>query len=263
MGFALKKFVSFWLMPLPFCLTLSLVGLALLFSRKRVRLGRTLIAVSLLLLLLLGNGAVSIWLMRPLESIYPPVPELIAGEAPPEALTRCGYIVVLGGGHTDSENISSLSKLSSAARSRIAEGVRLAHALPEARLVVSGHGEPGMPTHAAILADAAVSLGIDPSRIVALHEPRDTHDEARLVAALVGDTPFALVTSAGHLRRATALMKRAGANPVPCPCDFSAWPRPTKRWRDYLQWDAESLVRSTAAIYERLGYTWARLRGQV
>src|SRR5690606_13524743 len=147
--------------------------------------------------------------------------------------------------------------LSSAARSRLAEGVRLAHALPEARLVVSGRGEPGMPTHAAVLADAAVSLGINRSRIVTLHQPRDTHDEARTVAALVGDTPFALVTSAGHLRRATALLERAGSNPLPCPCDFSARPNPTHRWRDYFQWDTESLSRSTWAVYERLGYTWA------
>src|SRR6185295_19383188 len=40
MFFWLKKFIAFWLMPLPFCLTAMLVGLLLTFSKKRARLGR-------------------------------------------------------------------------------------------------------------------------------------------------------------------------------------------------------------------------------
>ena len=37
MQFWLKKFVTFWLMPLPFCLTLLVAGLWLTRSAKRAR----------------------------------------------------------------------------------------------------------------------------------------------------------------------------------------------------------------------------------
>ena len=48
MFFWLKKSVSFWLMPLPFCLTLLVMGLVLLWTR-RARLGRGLLVTATLL----------------------------------------------------------------------------------------------------------------------------------------------------------------------------------------------------------------------
>jgi uncharacterized SAM-binding protein YcdF (DUF218 family) len=262
MFFWLKKFIAFWLMPLPMCLALLLGGLALVRSKRRSRLGYSLIAASTLLLLLLGNKAVSTALIRPLETVYPAVPELAAGQPVPPALAACRFVAVLGGGHGDTPGLSAVNKLSGSARGRLMEGIRLLRALPDAQLIVSGGGEDGQLTHAAILASAAVSLGVDPARIIRLETARDTEDEAREIHRVVGGAPFALVTSAWHLRRATALMRGAGLHPLPCPSDYAVRPSPGFRVNDYT-WDTDSLDRSTKAVYERLGYLWVRLRGKV
>ena len=61
----------------------------------------------------------------------------------------------------------------------------------------------------------AVELGIQPSALVIMDHALNTAEEARDVAALLGHTPFILVTSAYHMPRAMQLMLRAGARPVP------------------------------------------------
>ena len=262
MGFLLKKFVSFWLMPLPFCLTLLVVGVVLLLFSKRQRLARTLVASSALLLLLFSNKAVSMALIRPLETLYPPIPELAPGQPLPTALAGCRYIVVLGGGHGESPGFSAVNQLSTSARGRLMEALRLARALPDAQLVFSGHAGPKVKSHAAVLAEAAVSLGIDPARIVRLDSPRDTEDEAAATAQLVGTQRFVLVTSAWHMRRAIALMRGQGLEPIAGPSDYTSRQPGEKRFTDYT-WDTESLGRSTWAVYERIGYVWVSLRGKV
>ena len=260
--FWLKKFVSFWLMPLPFCLTLLTVGLVILIFSRRARLGRWLLIAGTVLLGLFSNKVVSTWLVQPIELTFAPIPELKANAPLPAELARCRFVVVLGSGHSDSPGFSANNQLSSAALARITEGVRLLRFLPGAKLVVNGGGRPGYPTHAAVLGRVAVELGSDPGRIVYAEAGRDTEDEAREVAALVGQAPVALVTTAWHLPRAAALFRRAGVDVLPCPTDYTARPSPEFYWSD-VDWDVASLERSTAAVRERIGYLWVWLRGKV
>jgi uncharacterized SAM-binding protein YcdF (DUF218 family) len=215
-----------------------------------------------ILLLLFSNKFVSTWLVRRLELSYPPMPEFALNAPLPSDLIACRTVVVLGGGHVDTPNLAALNKLSSASRARLTEGVRIARALPDAKLVVMGHGAPNQPSHAEVQAEAAISLGINPDRIVRIDRPRDTEDEAMELRDLLGPEPFALVTSAWHLRRATALMRNRGLHPVPCPCDYMSRPRGNLTWRDFM-WNTESLGRSTWAVYERLGFLWAKSRGRI
>jgi uncharacterized SAM-binding protein YcdF (DUF218 family) len=114
-----------------------------------------------------------------------------------------------------------------------------------------------------VLAAAAVSLGIDPKRIVQIDTARDTDDEVQAVKQRLGTaTPFALVTSAWHMPRAMGLMHRAGLSPVPCPADFLSRVSAETRASDWL-FDLSGLEQSTWAIYERLGTTWAKLQGKI
>jgi uncharacterized SAM-binding protein YcdF (DUF218 family) len=260
--FGLKKFISFWLMPLPFCLTLIAAGGLLLLVGQRMRLARRLIAVGALLLLGFSNRTLSVWLVAPLESRYPAIPELHAGEPLPPALAACRYVVVLGGGHTNLAGLPATSKLSTSALGRLVEGVRLLRALPDAQLIVTGPGTAPEPTHAAVLAQAAESLGIAADRIHLVENVRDTEDESQAVRAIVGSAPVALVTSAWHLPRAAALFRRAGVAVLPCPADFLGRPNPQFHWAD-LTWDTDSLNRSTMAVRENIGYLWVWLRGKV
>ena len=260
--FSLKKFVSFWLMPVPMCLSLLVTGLVLLLATKRARLARGLLIAGVVLFTLFANKLVSVALVRPIEATFPSIPELSPGAPLPAALERCRYIVVLGSGHSDSPGFSANNKLSAAALARIVEGVRLARLLPAAKLVLTGGGEPGYPTHAAMLAQVAQELGVSADRILKVEDVRDTEDEARGVRALVGTAPVALITTAWHLPRAAGLFRRAEVDTLPCPTHFIARPSPEFKWGE-LGWDMESLERSTAAVRERIGYLWVWLRGKV
>ena len=258
--FWLKKFVSFWLMPLPFCLALLVAGLALSRRPGRTRTGRSLIAAATALLLLFGNKTVSRWLLHPLEAEYPPIPEIAAGAPPPASIAACRYIAVLGGGNSNDVGMPASSQLSTSALARIVEAVRLARILPDATLIVSGPAEPGRRSHASVLTHAAKSLGIAASRIVLIDTARDTEDEAAAVRAIAGQAPVALVTSAWHMPRAAILFRQAGVAFVACPADFVARVDPSFNWDDLL-WDSESLERSTLAVHERIGALWLRVRG--
>jgi uncharacterized SAM-binding protein YcdF (DUF218 family) len=160
MLFWLKKTVSFWLMPLPVCLTLMIAGLALTRHERRRRLGRILLTTGLALLIAFSNKAVSRWLIAPLEAVYPPIPELAQPSPVPAELAACRYIVVLGGGHGDMPGLAATNKLSTSGIGRLAEGARLARALPDATVIVSGPSDGRGETHARVLARAAESLGL-------------------------------------------------------------------------------------------------------
>jgi uncharacterized SAM-binding protein YcdF (DUF218 family) len=261
MLFWLKKSLSYWLMPLPLCLVLIVAAWILTRTEKRARVGRRLIAAAGVILLLLGNATVSMWLVRPLETLYPAIPEIrSANEVPPE-LDACQFVVVLGGGYGDTSGLSATNQLSPSALARVVEAVRILRFLPDVRLIVSGPAEDDRPSLASVLAQAAVSLGVDRSRILLIDTARDTEDESNAVKALAGDLRVALVTSAWHMPRAMALFRNAQVDALPCPADFSARPNVEFSLKD-LGWDSESLERSTNAIHERLGYLWLRLRGK-
>ncbi len=264
MLFWLKKAISFWLMPLPFCVALMAAGLLLLRSTLCPRAGRRLLVTGLLLLFILGNKQVGRALLRPLENQYPPIPEIAAGEPLPPRLAECRAIVILGGGHADQAGLSALGQLSASSLGRLTEGVRLARLRPYIPLYVSGPAiGPLGRTHANVLAAAATSLGVEPKRIIQIDVARDTDDEVQVVKQLIGpNVPFALVTSAWHMPRAMALMHRAGLNPLPCPADFLSRGNTEFHLTDWT-FDVSGLEQSTWAIYERLGTTWAKLQGKI
>lgn len=261
--FWLKKAVTFWLMPLNASLTLMILGAVLAFSPRWARAGRRIALAGLLLLLVASNRQVGLWLLGPLERTYPAIPEIPAGAPLPPALARCRYIVVLGGGHAEATALPATSRLSVYALGRITEAVRLARLLPDATIITSGPASaPGRTSHAAMLARAAISLGIAPDRFLCIDQARDTEDETYAVRERIGAAPFALVTSAWHMPRAMGLMRQAGLHPLACPADYHARAEDEFSWSD-LQWGIDGLERTTWAVHERLGLLWGRLRGKI
>jgi uncharacterized SAM-binding protein YcdF (DUF218 family) len=207
MLFWLKKFVSFWLMPLPFCALLTIAGLVLMRSPKRARLGRGLLVTAIVLLLLLSNKYVSRWLVRPLETRYPAIPEFAAGQPLPSQIAACRYVFVFGGGNGLSPNMAATNLLSTTALARTVEAVRILRAIPEAKLVVSGPSTADRISHAVILARAAQTLGISADRIIHIENAHDTEDESRAIKRVAGDAKVALVTSAWHMPRRCAAVR--------------------------------------------------------
>jgi len=259
MLFWLKKALTAPFLPLYFALFTGLLGSALLWT-KRQKTGRALVTAAALSLAIFANKGVALLLIAPLESKYAAIPEARVATNLPAQVTACHTIVVLGGGHSNTTNLSRVNQLSSASLSRLTEAVRLAHLLPGANLIVSGYNGPGRPSHAQILAEAAISLGVAPERIVRMDDTRDTEDEALELVRHLGHEPFLLVTSAWHLPRAMALCEKAGLHPIPVPADFMARPGADTGWQLFA-WDLGALERSTMAIHERLGLFWVRLHG--
>lgn len=261
MLFWLKKFISFWLMPLSICVAAMLAGLVLARCTKRVRLGRALVLAGLGLLLVCSNRFVGVRLLRPLETRHAPMPEFSGTQPPPADLAACRYVVVLGGGNGHTPGMAATNLLSRPALSRLAEGVRLLRVLPEAKLIVSGPASGGRAAHATVLARAAQSLGVAPERIVHIDHARDTEDEAEAVQRLAPGGRVAVVTSAWHMPRSIALFQGAGLAPVACPADFRTHADEDFSFEDVL-WDVGSLECSTLAVRERIGYLWIWLRGK-
>ncbi len=264
MLFWLKKTIGYWLMPLPFCLALIVAGLLLLRSVRWPKAGRRLLITGVLLLLFFSNKQVGRALLRPLESQYAAIPDFAPGAPLPPRLAECRAIVVLGGGHADQTGLSAAGQLSASSLSRLTEAVRLAHLRPRIRVYVSGPAiGPGGRTHAAVLAAAAVSLGVEQDRIVQIDTARDTDDEVQVVKNFLGpDVPFALVTSAWHMPRAMGLMRRAGLKPLACPTDFLSRGNNQFHLTDWT-FDVSALQQSTWALRERLGATWAKMQGKI
>lgn len=264
--FELKKIIGFLLMPLPFALGLMTLGLVLGALRRRP-VGILALLAGWAVLAVASNRGVAARLTSSLENTYAPAP---AADAPvsawPADLRETGFVAVLGGGHGDAERLSAGQRLSPSARARLTEGVRLAVALPKAWLVVSGpRNAPGeganqaRPTHARVLADAAVELGFSRARIIEIDSARDTAEETAALRRLAGDDAVALVTSAWHLPRAMRLAEAAGLRAFPCPADYLGGRDERISPFAWVAWDAESLANSTRAWREYLGRAWASL----
>lgn len=261
MFFWLKKLVGYCLMPVPLLVFLLVVGAFLIWRKRGGRFGRLLLSTGAVLMLLASNKLVSSWLVHPLEQRYAPVPEISRAADLPTNLAACRFVVVLGGGNANTPGAAALTELSTSARARLTEAVRILRWLPEARLLVSGPASQGMPSHATVLEKAAISLGIEPSRIERIEHARDTEDEAIAVKRRAQNTPILLITSAWHMPRAMALFQSAGVNTVACPTDYASHSDGQFHGTDLL-WDMESLQRTTVACRERLGYVWIWLRGK-
>ncbi len=262
MLFWLKKALTLPFIPLHFSLLTGALGLLLCLRPRRARCGQLLIVCSVLSLIVFSNKGVSLLLISPLENTYAPLPDFTSRDSLPDDLARCRAVVVLGGGHSDAPALSRTNQLVPSALSRLAEAIRIARLLPDARLATSGHNGFDKISHAQVVAEAAVALGFPGDRIDVLHTPRDTEDEANTVKTKYGSGPIALVTSAWHLRRAAALFREAGVEIVPVPADYAARPDDDTALARWLTWDLASLDRSGRANKEWLGLLWAKLRGK-
>jgi uncharacterized SAM-binding protein YcdF (DUF218 family) len=194
----------------PLLMALLLMGAGLwLLRRKRVRPGTWILAGAVALAYLSSTSLVGNALLVPLERQYPAL-DLAK-------IAAVSDIVVLGSGYEPYDHIPVTGALDPDGLARIAEGVRLARARPGARLLVSGGARPGHAPIAEGYAQFAAAMGIAPSSVVSLHRALDTAQEARDVFAVLGHSPFILVTSAYHMPRAMKLMQRAGAQPLAAP----------------------------------------------
>jgi uncharacterized SAM-binding protein YcdF (DUF218 family) len=257
MLFILKKLVSRLLFPLPFSLGLAVVGLGLLWFTRRQRAGKVLVTLGVLLLLLLSTGAVSGQLIAPLEARHPPY-GLHDTYPVPESEVR--YVVVLAGGYPAVEGYPITRQADGGGMARLVEGVRVYRRCPNSTLILSGgrgadpNLDPGTLTNMLFVK----LLGVDEARVVVRNVSRDTEDEARNLAEIIGTAPMVLVATAAHMPRALAIFEAQGMRAIAAPTDYrtglvhvfiveSLYP------------NADALYNSERAIYEALGTLWLKV----
>jgi uncharacterized SAM-binding protein YcdF (DUF218 family) len=233
-AFTAKKALSALLCPLGMCLAL-LVG-ALIFWRRtpKGRLSAWLVFFAATWLLITSLPTTAYLIMRPLEDMAGP-------SADPDTLKQLGVqcVLVLGGG--------------SEADRRVVEGIRLFRHLPNTRLIVSG----GREGEVARIRSLPLEMGVAEHALTVDTGAFDTVDETKLFSKIVGDRPFALVTSAYHIPRAMRLFRNAGLMPVAAPCEYRAKKLPALP--TCLLPNADALLTTQLAIHEYMGIAWLDL----
>jgi len=250
MGFALKKIISMFLMPLPLGVLFIVLALLLLYKEK-IRAAKWMLAVSILWLFFFSYPPVANRLLYTLESKYPTLHN---------APKHIKYIYVLGGGHHVDESLPITSQVIEASVVRLNEGIRLYHQLHEnASIIVSGNrGLFGPTSHAVMQKRLALALGVKEDKIILSPEPNDTEEEAIAAKKLLGDKPFILVTSAFHMTRAMKFFNKEGLQPIPAPTNHLAsiqYPYYTKFFSSH------ALEKSRIVFHEILGLIWQKIKG--
>lgn len=252
--FGFKKIVSLFVMPLGLGLVLSLCGLVLAGLARKRRPGLALAG--------LGLGLVYLGAINPVANDLAARLEYLLPLPAPERLAQAEFIVVLGGGMLPGRR-EPADRLTQGSIARAVKGVQLAKSLPGARVIFSGFEARWRGSEAAAMAELAKSLGLAGGRVILEEKSMDTAQQAANIAPLVGPAPFALVTSAVHLPRATALFAGQGLTPIPVPANYlSIQDAVYDRLIDFLP-RASNVLKLDQAAHEYLGLAWARMRGQL
>ena len=260
--FILKKIISAFLSPLLISFLLSFLGLYLLWFTTKQKAGKILVLVGLVILTLFSYGIISNRLLRPLERRYEAF-EIRSSSAVPETEdeSTIRFVVVLGGGHTSDSELPLISQIGKDSLVRLIEGIRIYRKYPGAKLLLSGGAVFDPVSEAEIMARVAREMGVPERDIILESKSQDTRDEALFIKPIVGNEPFALVTTASHMPRSMALFKKLGMNPIPAPVGHSIKDRqglsPT-----FLFPGTGGIRNAEMAIHEYVGMIWAKLRGQ-
>ena len=258
----LKDLLTAFLNPLPLSLTILFVGVTLLWVLPKARAGTWLVTIGLILLVMVGEGSLSAALVEPLEYRYPP---LDPAKLQIESGAPVKYVVVLSAGHVKDTTVSLTSQITRASLIRLVEGIRLHHAMPDSKLVLSGDSAFDPVSEAAMMAKLAEELGTKHEDIVVEPTARNTEEQAQRIQSIVGKDRFVLVTSAVHMPRAVALLEKLDLRPVPAPTGY--YLRQAKDQGGFSLMShfptAESIRVTERALHEYLGIAWSKLRGRI
>ena len=248
-AFEVKKFISGWLMPLPFSILLVAIGCCCLWFHRE-RIGRWLVTAGLLFLLVSSSSSLFDHLLYGMERTYPVWREHDA---------HLAYVVVMGAGNSDSHTLPLTDRPDTAAVYRLLEGIAVYRANPGSKLVLSGLGSHYVP-HAELMARVAFSIGVPEGDVITQDESMDTEQEVSLLASIVRDKAFAVVTSAYHMPRTIELFNAVGLHPLAVPTNFLNQMNAVPDWFELYVPDPKALDRADFVVHELLGRLWLRAK---
>jgi uncharacterized SAM-binding protein YcdF (DUF218 family) len=239
--FLLKKIVTALILPPTSLVLLALLGLWL--SKKRPKAGRTLAAVSLIMLLILSLPVTGNALLCSLET-QPPISKI--------QLEQTQAIVILGGGKNGhAQEFGDQDTVSRWTLQRLRYGAYLQRQSHQPILVSGGAPFGGRP-EADTMAES-LEQDFHAKDILVEDQSKDTAENAEFSARILkqrGITHIALVSQAWHLTRATRLFEQQGLTVTPAPTGYT-----TEDDDSILRWlpKASALEKSAIALKEYLG----------
>ena len=235
------SFLTTLALPSGVALGLGLLGL-LAGLLRRWRLSWCLLGASALTAAVFSMGVVAAALMSPLEYAYPVVKP---GDHP-----EARHIVVLTAWAADDPELPLTGRMNASSAYRVLLALELYRERPDCDLVVSGKR-----VTVKVMSEALEKLGVPRDRIRLEDRGDSTTESAAQLRPLVGDTPFFLVTSGGHMPRSMAAMSRAGLKPIAAPTDHQL----PRDWR-HADWQPTptSLAVSNLAVHEYLARLWEK-----
>ena len=202
-------------------------------------------------LVLTGISPIPWWTAKHMEQIYPVLQNI---ENPTEKV----YILVLGSGHTQDVKLKPLHQTSTSGIARLTEGIRQYIQMDSAYFVTSGYAKRSPVSQAEVMADAAISLGVNPLDTLHLPQTKTTIEEIESFIDRFGNkSRIVLVTSALHMPRAVRIANSRGLSVWPAPCDFIAKKAPYDPI-NIGSFSGQNFITSDRVIHEWAGklYLW-------
>lgn len=168
------------------------------------------------------------------------------------------YILVLGGGLMENINLPPIDQLSLSSVCRLLEGIRLHRLLPGSRMVFSGISRDHKYSHATVMRQSALSMGVEDKEISLLPTSVNTQEEALDFTKKFGTrNTLILVTDAIHMPRAMLLFQKAGQTPIPAPTNHLV---KSDRKKGIEDWGPSSsnIAMMEYAMHEIIGLAWAK-----
>jgi uncharacterized SAM-binding protein YcdF (DUF218 family) len=247
LSWVITNVLAAWLIP-PGCLLL-LAGIGGLSLRRRPRLGKTLIALSLAFLWILSMP----WVSRALIGLLEP-PALDLRQLPPAQA-----IVVLGGGKYYAAPEYGTDTVGGATLVRVRYAAHL-YRLTGKPILVSGGSPEGGATSEAQTMKAALESDFKTPVTWTEESSNTTLENARASRAILKThriDRIYLVTHAWHMPRARRVFAAAGFDVVPAPTAFAS--RHGLTPLDFMP-HADALHQSSRFFHEVIGIVWYRLK---
>ena len=251
--FILKKIVSTTMYPTGLTLLLLAAGIIAWLWKPDRRIGISFVIIAWSILLVSSLGITGSGLIHSLERQF-------GTRASPEKLANEGikYIVVLGGG-VNRDAIDPIDAVCYDSLSRVIEGIRLYRGIPGSKLILSGGKYTDKDISSAeAMAGVALKFGVPRDAMILEDKSWDTEAEARFLKPVIGENPFALVTSAFHMKRSLMTFRRFGLDPIPAPTEFKM--KELKIYFGTFLPRASGAEMTESALHEYLGIAWTYIK---
>ena len=244
----------------PYLLLLIIQGLllAVMIRKSDRRRGLLALAGTWILMLLLSMPIVSQFLLRTLETPYPPVKTL------PNDVDG---IVVLGGGLLAPDEYRPEPLPTQSSYNRCRQAARLYKQWPVPVIVCGGATEKeDTPTsEAEVMAATLIQLGVKSSDVILESSSQNTQQNAAAARKVIGKMKLekvALVTGARHMRRAVACFRKQEIEVIATPSSGHSGQLLGEFDESFVP-KCESMLKTSAVVKEWVGLVYYRMRGWI